>query len=104
MKTSFFAMCFLFATSAFGQSIAGGNVLNSQPVVYEFTSHTQKATHKDMLVEESLLENSPTTYAKGERPLWEVAPQHVYVPLGDIARELRKEHDLAKKSETVWTN
>jgi hypothetical protein len=58
-----------------------------------------------MGIEESLLEDVSATYAKGERPLWEVAPPHAYaMPLGDVARAFRKEHDLARKSETVWEN
>jgi len=51
-----------------------------------------------------LLEQTTYTSAKGERPLWEVAPEWHAIPLGDIARELKQEHATAKKAEIVWEN
>ena len=44
-------------------------------------------------MEQSLLENSSVFVCEGERPLWEVQPLAPQVPLGDIARALRKEHE-----------
>lgn len=104
MKTIFCAMCLLFATAAFAQNRASVGV-DAQPQITEFASHVQKAVPKAMAREESLLEKNDTVYAKGERPLWEVAQQQPYAtPLGDIARNLKKEHDTAKKSDTIWEN
>jgi hypothetical protein len=104
MKTVFLLFCGLCATTAFGQNIgAASAVLNAEPVPLTVPSHPQHATEKPMLVEQSLL-GSNYTYAKGERPLWEVAPKKVEVPLGDVARALRKEHAVAKKSATVVEN
>jgi hypothetical protein len=54
--------------------------------------------------EQNLLITSAYTYARGVRPLWEFAPASMEVPLGDMARLLKKEHASAKKSETVWVN
>jgi len=54
--------------------------------------------------EESLLQPSAHFTARGERPLWEVATLPEAVPLGDIARALREERDVLKKSEVVWVN
>jgi hypothetical protein len=104
MKTTLFAMCFLFATAAFGQSIAGGSSLSSEPVIVEFASHPQKAMRTPLGAEESLLAPSNFTFAQGERPLWEVAPVSYSVPLGDVARAFRKVHAQVKKSPVVWVN
>jgi hypothetical protein len=57
-----------------------------------------------MLSEQSLLGTSTYVTAHGERPLWEFAPKVVEVPLGDIARTLRKERQIAKKSAAVFEN
>ena len=106
MKTAFFAICFLFATSAFAQnSLGGGSHMSSQPIVYEFESHTAKADFKSMGQEENLLSPpSSFTAAQGERPLWEVAPKIDAVPLGDVARVYKKEHAATPKSTMVWEN
>jgi hypothetical protein len=52
----------------------------------------------------NLLESSGFNYARGEKPLWEVAPQTTPTPLGDTARALRKEHAAAQQATKVWTN
>ena len=105
MKTAFFAICFLFATSAFGQATLGVGHLSNQPVVYEFESHPEHASYKTMGAEENLLNsNSSFTAAQGERPLWEVAPKIDAVPLGDVARAYKKEHVAVPKSTMVWEN
>jgi hypothetical protein len=102
MKTILFAACFLFATSAFAQSAIGS--LSSQVSSYTFVSHPQRADFKEMGRQQSLFDSSGYTYARGERPLWEVAPDVQAVPLGDIARDLRKEHETAKKATATWQN
>jgi hypothetical protein len=103
MKTVFFLFCGFCATAAFGQSGVAASVLNAEPASINVPSHPQHAAAKPMLVEQNLL-GSNYTHAKGERPLWEVAPKKVEVPLGDIARALRKDHAVAKKSAVVVEN
>jgi len=104
MKTVISALCFFCATAAMGQAVAGGAVLNSQPIVYSFPEHTQHATPQPMAQEQNLLGSSTYGYARGERPLWEVAALPPAVPLGDVARMVRKEHATVKKASVVWEN
>ena len=103
MKTVLLLFCGLCGSAAFGQSMGAASVLSAEPVPGCVPSHPQHASAKPMLAEQSLL-GSNYTYAKGERPLWEVAPKIVEVPLGDIARAVRKDHAVAKKSATVVEN
>ena len=42
--------------------------------------------------------------AQGEMPLWEAVPERREIPLGDAARELKKEHANVKKARKVWEN
>jgi hypothetical protein len=104
MKTMLFAVCFLCATAAFGQSTGTANLLNSEPVVIEFNSHAGHATQTSLGAEQNLLGQSSATRARGERPLWEFPSSTAATPLGDSARMLKKEHEAAKKSEIVWSN
>jgi hypothetical protein len=104
MKTTLFLLCLLFTAAAFGQSAAGGSALNAQPQVFQFASHAQHASRQPLGQAQNLLETSGFTYARGERPLWEVAPVSVVTPLGDTARMLRTEHASAKKAAVVWEN
>jgi hypothetical protein len=105
MKTTVFALCFLCATAAaFGQSVAGGSALSSEPVIVEFVSHPGHAFQQTMGSEQNLLGQSANVQAHGVRPLWEVATPSYVVPLGDSARLLKKEHATAKKADIVWTN
>lgn len=55
-----------------------------------------------MAREHSLVGGGTYSYAQGERPLWEFGPVSEPRPLGDIARELRKEKQSAKKAEIVF--
>jgi hypothetical protein len=99
MKTAVLGFCFLCATGAFGQSV-GSAIMSS---VIQMTSHAEQASQHAMAPEQSLMEHSGFSYAQGERPLWEVQPlsQARPVPLGDIARMLRKEHETCKKADIV---
>jgi hypothetical protein len=102
MKTALFALCFLAATAAFGQSIAS---VGAAPVTstIQMSNHAEHASQQPMAQEQSLLEHSNYYYAQGERPLWEVqgpSGSHA-VPLGDIARAYRKDHELVKKADIV---
>ena len=104
MKITLFLMCFLCATAAFGQSVAGTAGLSAQPQIVEFYSHPQHAAQLPMALEQNLLITSGFTHAHGERPLWEAAPDSYATPLGDVARFLKKEHATAKKADIVWVN
>ena len=55
----------------------------------------------------NLMERSGSSSDHGEMPLWEAmqkVPAAPVTPLGDAARELRKEHAAAKKAAIVWKN
>lgn len=105
MKTVFFLFCVLFASAAFAQNVgAAGNALSNQPIRIAVPDHPEHAGQTPMLMEQSLLHNSTFTSAHGERPLWEVAPVKQEVPLGDVARACKKEHNIVKKSATVVEN
>jgi hypothetical protein len=104
MKTALLAVCLFCATAAVGQTAYGGTVLSSEPQVFRVFSHPEHASQQIMAQEQDLLGRSGYVYARGERPLWEVAPEPNVIPLGDVARLLRKEHAAAKKAEIVWEN
>jgi hypothetical protein len=53
---------------------------------------------------QDLREHSTITSAQGEKPLWELMPEPQFVSLGEIARQIRKEHETAKKAVRVWKN
>lgn len=101
MKTILLALCFLSATMAYGQA---GGVLYAEPTVYDVPSHPKTASRQPMATKQDLREGSDVIVDKGERPLWEVAPKVKVVPLGDIARMLRKQHESAPKAEIIWEN
>jgi hypothetical protein len=104
MKTVLFGLCFLSATAALAQS-GGGSALNAEPQMLVFPSHAQHASPRPMGHAQDLREASGSSFAQGERPLWEVAPvSQAVLPLGDAARALRKEHAAAKKAEIIWNN
>ena len=104
LKIGIFALCFLCSAAAFGQSGASAGALSSQVSTVGFSSHEEFAIQKPMATEHSLLEASTTSWAQGERPLWEVAPVIYRTPLGDSARQLKKEHENAKKADFIWNN
>lgn len=102
MKNALLVVMIVFAGSAcFGQTAA---LLSSQPQVIRMTSHPMEAQQHAMATEHSLLGGGASnySYAQGERPLWEFGPFSEPVPLGDVAREVRKEKLNAKKAEIVF--
>lgn len=104
MKATLFALFLLSASAAFGQTASGVSALSNEPTVFRMTSHSERAAYSQLGHEQNLSESSTITIAQGERPLWEVAPVHVEVPLGDIARALREEHAKVKKADFVREN
>ena len=103
MKTTLvaFTVCFLLASAAFGQT---ASVLTGEAQPLRMVGHIEHAYQQPLAQEQVLLEQYNYTSAKGERPLWEVAPAWHATPLGDVARELKKEHAQAKKAQIVWEN
>ena len=104
MKSMFFALCFLCSTAAFGQY--GGGSISSRVQPLQIDSNPLHASFQPLAPSQDLSETNASTYtyARGERPLWEVAVPTHEIPLGDSARALRKEHDVVKKSVRVWSN
>jgi hypothetical protein len=101
MKTLFVLLCLLLTTAAFGQAIGYASI-NNQPVVIQIPSHPLHAAREPMAQEQSLIAGSAYISAQGERPLWEVARIPETMPLGDVARLLRKQHATAKKAIIVF--
>ncbi|HEV7218825.1 MAG: hypothetical protein ACHP8A_06185 [Terriglobales bacterium] len=101
MKTSLlFAIFLACATAAFGQNY--GPALTSSISLPDHPEHAQRAP---MAREQNLWgSESPYTFAKGELPLSEFARASAAVPLGDVARNYRKEHASVKKAVIVWAN
>lgn len=100
MKTTLFLLCLLCTTAALGQSFSASALSNEiQPL--QMVSHPFRASQHEMAQQQNLLDNSSYSYAQGERPLWEVAPVRQAMPLGDVARMFRKEHEAAKKANFV---
>ena len=104
MKFVGVGVALLWASMAWGQAIAGGAALNAQPQVIQFYSHSQHASQLGMAIEQRVMERSSAVVEHGTKPLWEVAHLSETVPLGDIARELRQQHEADKKAVRVWTN
>ena len=98
MKTTLFALLFLGATAAFGQTAGSAIPMEPQPI--QIPSHPERASQHAMQAEESLLISANGDFsARGERPLWEAgAKPPAEVPLGDVARLLRSQHATAKKA------
>jgi len=103
MKTLLCAAFVLAATAAFGQT---ATVIPSQAYPTYVPDHPQHASQQSMAMEQSILETNCSVSAHGERPLWEFASPRVERPLGDIARELRRQRDflVAKKASSVVEN
>jgi hypothetical protein len=103
MKTNLilFSLCFACATAAFGQS---ANVLSNTPAPTVMADHPLHASQHAMGTESSLLGSfdSPYEYARGERPMSDFASApKPEIPLGDIARAYRKDHEVVRKASIV---
>jgi len=103
MKVTFFLLfCLLITTGALGQTGAGSAPLSS---TYMVPDHSMHASSQPMAQVQSLFPSSSSIdIAQGELPLWEVAPEHQEIPLGDAARLQKKEHATVKKARVVWEN
>lgn len=98
MKTTLLAFCFLCATAALGQSYPSMSPL-------EFVDHSQHAGPKSLTAPADLLGGSSVVIGHGEVPLADIPmPKIPETPLGDVARQVRKERLSAKKAQKVWEN
>jgi hypothetical protein len=101
MKNILCALCFLCcfsATAAFSQSAA---VLNALPQPVRIAEHTEHASQHAMAQETTLLDTSVYDYAQGEVPLSELGSIPREIPLGDVARALRKERAMKGAPKAV---
>jgi|HubBroStandDraft_1064217.scaffolds.fasta_scaffold119274_1 hypothetical protein len=97
MKMTLFVLCLLFATAAFGQT--GGAPLNA----LEFADHSARASFQSMSQTNDILGGSSVVIAHGEVPLADIPLPEIHeTPLGDVARQLKKDHLTAKKAQRVW--
>ena len=104
VKTALFlGFCLASATGAMGQYAASAGYA---PMATTFTpvDHTMHASSMPLATAQSLFQGSGDTVAQGEMPLWEAVPERREIPLGDAARELKKEHANVKKARKVWEN
>ncbi|MBV8477558.1 MAG: hypothetical protein JO266_12765 [Acidobacteria bacterium] len=101
MKSAVVVLVCLWAAAAAAQSY--GSVLNSDPVIFEIPSHAGHASFQPLASPQNILAGSEPSYARGVRPLWEF-PASAPVPLGDVARLLRKQHELARKADKVFSD
>lgn len=94
-------ICLLSTSAAFGQYGAGH--FDSQPQVYHAPEHPLHAGFMALASEHGIVGGGSVNFAQGERPVSDF-PQAAVLPLGDAARELKKQHAQVKKSRFVWEN
>jgi hypothetical protein len=97
-----FVVCVACAMGAAGQ--VRGASISAEPQIMSVPEHTSYATVGSMGTQHDLMGHYGMTSVHGERALWELMPEPVVTPLGDSAREIRKEHEKAKKAVIVWRN
>ena len=97
-----FVVCVAGVAGASAQ--LAGPTRSAQPQVFVMPEYTQHASQVSLAAGHDLLEHSGVTSARGEKPLWELMPEPQVTPLGDSAREIRKQHALAKKAAILWSN
>ena len=99
MNTTFFALCFLFATAAFGQTMP------SMTSTFQVGSHAYHAGPHSVAGEGSILGGNGVFTGHGEMPLADIpVPEVPETPLGDVARQFRQERLYGKKAAKIWEN
>lgn len=101
MKKILLIVCLLSTSAAFGQYAV--NHLDSQPQVYHAAEHPLHAAYAPIAEEHGIVGGGGVSFAQGERPVSDF-PQMAAQPLGDAARELKKQHARLKKARFVWEN
>jgi len=100
MKTTLFVLFLFLSAAAFGQY----GYVPSQGNVYQPPDHPLHASYTAMATEQTILGGGGYALANGDRPASDF-PQKPQPSLGEIARQLREQHNQqAKKSRFVWTN
>jgi len=98
MKITLLVVPLFCAVAALGQSSISGSPMAAS---FQVPQHPERASAQPIAQEQNLLGTGSLSSAHGEMPLWEAMPETKLVPLGDIARRLRKEHATAKKAHVV---
>jgi len=103
MKTiCLLGLCLLCVPVAFGQYGGASAAMSSGT---QFADHSQHAGPQQMAQEQNLTGFGSVYAAQGEMPISEVRlPEVKVVPLGDVARAQKKEHETVKKARFVWEN
>jgi len=101
MKTILLVLGLLLTTAAFGQY--NGGYISAEPHFFEPPSHPAHASYTAIAQETSILANTGYPSAQGDRPPSDF-PQPPQKSLGEIARELKKQHAEVKKARVVWEN
>lgn len=101
MKKILFVLLLLSTSAAFGQYSV--NHLESQPQIFSIPDHPAHASYAPMAGERSIVGGGSASYGQGDRPASDF-PQMASVPLGDMARELKKQHARVKKARIIWEN
>lgn len=105
MKTTILVTLLFCATTAFCQSYAGvGAVLESQPMIFDIPGHPLHASAQPLATPQYLNEGIGSASAAGVQPLWEFPVREQSVSLGEVARQLRQDHLLAKKAEKIFSD
>jgi hypothetical protein len=99
---SLFILSLFMTTAAFAQNVGGGYI-SAQPQIYHAPDHPEHAAFAPMATEQNVYPGNSYTFGEGDRPASDF-PHAASPSLGDIARELKKEHALVRKSDTVWVN
>jgi hypothetical protein len=103
MKTTLLLLTILMTTAAFAQYGSYGYI-SAQPQIYNPPDHPAHASFAPIAAGTTLYPGTSYTMAQGERPASDF-PQTATASLGDVARELKKQHDaLPNKSKVVWVN
>jgi len=102
-KTLLVLSVFVLTTAAFAQYGGGVGYTSSEPQVFHAPEHPQHAAFATMRSETSIYPGTSYVSAQGDRPASDF-PQAASASLGDIARELKKQHEQVKKSAIVWIN
>jgi hypothetical protein len=94
-------VCLLLTSAAFGQY--GASHFDSQPQVYHAPDHPLHAFYTALGQGQGIVGGGSVNFAQGDRPVSDF-PQAAVLPLGDAARELKKQHAQVKKARFVWEN
>jgi hypothetical protein len=102
MKKTLLVLSLFMTTAAFAQ-YSGGGYISAQPQIYHAPEHPAHADFAQMATEQNVYPSNSYSFAEGDRPASDF-PHAASPSLGDVARELKKEHAFVKKSTIVWVN